>query len=544
MNKEFYIAKVLFLSRLNSIAKRRVYRKILIPSIIAVATLVFYFIQRFAAYLFRLRLTFLPNLPLYVLNLAVLSMLVFLFLRSITTVISVFYLSNDNMLLLSMPISGKSIFAGKFLYLIAEDSIYSLVLVLPFFTAFGIVNNLGVFYLLLSLLFCILLPVIPAVFAFLIIMPFANRLSSEKLQNISMLISVLLGMVIYFLTQIANPAYGLFKNNHITKVGTKLLLISKLLPSWAASEFSAKFLQGNIFGGSVIALTFIGANVLLFYFSYVLASKYYINGLLNTKRVERVIIKSKSTIKFGQSIVNALISKDVKILMRDTKLKVLLLSNVAYLTFFIVAFVFIPSKGSSFDFFMSNIFLITMYVIVDYFFCGQDALINLFIDRESIWVILTSPLQAAVFYWSKFIPPFTLGVVVNLLLLILSVVLTGAKSLSYTVAVSLPVVVAMPFIFTVTALFIGLQFPNFSSPKDPRKLIGGKVALILGIVYFVYILIFGVGIPILLNLVAESKGISFAFVSSLLIFSAISIVGGFPLVMLSIKRYKNLQIAK
>jgi len=119
----------------------------------------------------------------------------------------------------------------------------------------------------------------------------------------------------------------------------------------------------------------------------------------------------------------------------------------------------------------------------------------------------------------------------------------GVKA-SYIVIISLPVVIAMPFIFTVTALFIGFQFPNFHTPKDPRKLISGRVALVLAVVYFVYILIFGVGIPVLLNFIAKVKGISFAFLVSLIIFSIVSIGGGFPLVMLSIRKYESLQVAE
>ncbi len=543
MKKVFYIAKALILSRLNSISKRKIYRTILIPLIFAVAVVAFYLIQKLAIHLFGLHLEFLPNLPLYVLNLAVLSMLVFLFLGSITTILSVFYISNDITLLLSMPIGGKKIFAGKFLYVIAEDSIYSLVFVFPFFTAFGIVNKLGILYYLVSFLFCIALPILPATFAFLIIMPLANRLSSERLQNITMIISVLLGMLIYFLTQIANPAYGLFKNNHITGIGTKLLLMSKFSPSWAASDFSAKFLQGSAFAGSIIAFAFVGVNILLFYLSCALASRYYINSLFNVRRTERVVLKGKSVIKIGRSVMGALIGKDLKVLMRDTKVKVLLFSNLAYLAFFAVAFGFMPSKSTQSGSFSSIVFLIMMYVIVDYFLCGQNTLINLFIDRESIWVILTSPLKSAVFYWSKFIPPFSLGIIVNLLLLVLSLILMGVKA-SYASIISLPVVIAMPFIFTVTALFIGFQFPNFHTPKDPRKLISGRVALVLAVVYFVYILIFGIGIPILLNFIAKVKGVSFAFLISLIIFAIVSFGGGFPLVMLSIKKYEGLQIAE
>ncbi len=543
MKKVFYIAKALLLSRLNSIAKRKTYRTILIPLIFAVAILAFYLIQKLAIYLFGLRLEFLPDLPLYVLNLAVLSMFVFLFLGSITTILSVFYISNDITLLLSMPIGGKKIFAGKFLYVIAEDSIYSLVFVFPFFTAFGIVNKLGILYSLLSFLFCIALPVLPATFAFLTVMPLASKVSSEKLQNISMVISVLLGMLVYFLTQIANPAYGLFKNNHITGIGIKFLLISRISPSWIASEFSAKFIQGSAFAGSIIAFTFIVVNILLFYLSYALASRHYINSLFNVRQTERVVVKSESVIRIGRSVMGALVGKDLKVLMRDTKVKVLLLSNLAYLAFFAVAFVFMPSKSNQSISFSSIIFLLMMYVIVDYFLCGQNTLINLFIDRESIWVILTSPLKSAVFYWSKFIPPFALGIIVNFLLLMLSVILMGVKA-SYIVIISLPVVIAMPFIFTVTALFIGFQFPNFHTPKDPRKLISGRVALVLAVVYFVYILIFGVGIPVLLNFIAKVKGISFAFLVSLIIFSIVSIGGGFPLVMLSIRKYESLQVAE
>ncbi len=545
MKKEFYIVKALFLSRLNFLAKKKNFRKTLVIVISAVIVLVFYLIQKLAMYLFELHIPPLSSLPFYIINLAVLSLFIFMFFGSITTVLSVFYLANDIPLLLSAPISEREIFSGKFLYVVIEESLYSIVFVLPFFTALGLIKHLSIVYFLFSFLFCISLPILPIVFALFIVISIANKVSSRKLQSVSILINVLLGISIYMLTQIMNPAYGFFKNRYITDAGRKILIFSKFSPSWVAAEFSVKFAQGNIFIGSLIIISFVSVNILLFYLSYTVASGRYIKGLFNVQKVERISVKHNRAIDHENTTIRALVYKDSRMLMRDARAKVLLLSGIAYLTFFIIPFIIAFEKGSSSGFLFSTsiVFLMMIYVIADNYFCGQNALVNLFIDRESIWIILSSPLKASVFYWSKFLPPFIFGVAVNFMLLILFVVLLGVKSYSITM-ISLPMVVAMPFIFTTTALFIGFYFPNFRSPKDPRKLISGKVSLILAVIDFIYIIVFGVGLPIFLHFVLKFKSLLFVFVISLLIFSAISIIGGFPLIMLSIKRYNNLQIAE
>ena len=106
----------------------------------------------------------------------------------------------------------------------------------------------------------------------------------------------------------------------------------------------------------------------------------------------------------------------------------------------------------------------------------------------------------------------------------------------------MPFAIFLPLLFTASAIFVGMMFPNFKTPSDPRKLVSGKAALINGLFYFVYVIIalaIGIFSSFLIRVVGMSSAVIIMFFLVLILTVAIS----FPLITVAIKKYKEMEIS-
>ena len=550
MKKFFAIFEVYFISMLTSFSRRKLLRIPALTALLVIGGIVFYFLTRFAVFIFGV------NLPAplstidfgpIILNSIMLAMLIFLFLGSFTIILSTLYLSSDIKSLLSMPISERIIFSAKFTFANFEESLYPLFLVYPFFVGFGIKYHLGVLFYITSLFFSIFLPLIPFAIAALIVIPLAYRMSVKKLQTIALVLNMLFGVFIYLVTQIANPAFHIVNSNDIPSLLNKTQGILKLLPTNVAVSFSYAFKNGHSFRGFTEVLLFIGIGAVLFFIALVFAQKNYAAGLFRAERIESVKFissRAEKQILGGRLLsrhIGALISKDLKVLLRDPHIKTSVFMSLGYVGFFLFVFLISPMKNSGKSSYEATFMPILYFVIVDFMLCGQNALIMLLSDRESIWVPFMSGIQSNEFIWSKFLIPFISGEILNILLFVISIFLVKGSS-AKLLFVTLPFAIFLPLLFTASAIFVGMMFPNFKTPPDPRKLVSGKAALLNGLLYFIYVVI-AVIMGIFSSFLVKATGISSAVIIMFFLVGVLSVAISFPLITVAIKKYKEMEIS-
>ena len=544
------LLKAYFLSMITSISRKKNLRVPIFTGVLIAGGIVFYFITKLGLFVFSLRLPSYVasqiNLPSVILNSVVLAMLIFLFLGSFSVILSSLYLSSDTKLILSMPVTQRTVFLSKFIFANLEEAIYPLVLVYPFFVAFGIKYNVSPIFYIVSFIFVMLLPLLPFSIAALIIIPIAKRVSIKKLQTIVLILNMILGISIYLISQIPNPAFHIINSSNLPTVVNKIQSVLRFIPTQLAVTFSFAFKNGKIFEGIIYALIYPIIGLALMYLAIILSEKNYVEGLFRAEKTESVKFGAKSiekeirVSKFLPKHISALVSKDIKTLMRDSRIKTSLFLSIGYAGFFFFVFIISPAKNAkgSFDAF---ILPLMYFVIVDFMLCGQNALIMLFLDRESIWVPFLAKIKDSEFIWSKFFLPFVSGELMNLILLIFSVFLLKNTPKLY-ILITFPFAIFLPLLFTASAIFVGMLFPNFKTPSDPRKLVPGKAALLNGLLYFIFV-IGAVLLGLLGSFLVKLKGISFATLLMFLIVGILSVAISFPMLALAIKRFRELELS-
>ncbi len=542
------IFKAQLISALTSLSRKKSLRIPVLIGVLTAGVVIFYFVVRFAKFLFLLKLPEpFPAVDIapFVINGVVFTMFIFLLLNSFTIMLSTLYLSSDTKLLLSMPVTERSIFTGKFIFANFEESLYPLFLVYPFFVGFGAVFHLSILFYIVSFLFCISLPLIPFSLAAFIIVPLANRMSVKKLQTLVLVLNMIFGIIIYFISQISNPAFHMTNNKNIPLLLNKIQEILKLLPTNIAVSFSYAFKNYHLWIGAFEVLLFIMVGVAFFYIVLIFVEKDYKEGLFRAERIESIKVSAHSAekqiigSKFLSRHINALISKDIKIFMRDPKIKASLFISLAYIGFFLIVFLINPVRSSGKSLSNAAFMPVLYFVIVDFMLCGQNTSVILLLDRESLWVPLMSRVQSNEFIWSKFTIPFISGEVVNIFLFLVSLLLVkgnGGKLLFIT----LPFAIFLPLLFTASAIFVGMLFPNFKTPVNPRQLVSGKTAAINAILYVIYIFV-ALAAGFFAAFLVKLKGIPFTVAAMFIIAGVLSIAVSFPLMAFAIRRYKDLE---
>jgi hypothetical protein len=397
-----------------------------------------------------------------------------------------------------------------------------------------------------SLLFTISLPLIPFSIAALIIIPLVNKISVKKLQTIALILNVIFGILIYIVSQIPNPAYHIVDIKRLPSLAEKMYGITQILPTNIAVSFSYAFKNSHAAKGMTEVLIFITIGVVLFYIALLFAKRNYKEGVFKAEQVENAkvsrhysekeIIRTKMLPKH----ISSLISKDIKILTRDAKIKTSIFTSIAYVVFFLFVFIVMPMSKQDKSLSDMSFMPILYFVIADFMLCGQNALILLFADRESIWIPLLSNVKSNEFVWSKFVLPFASGEIINIVLFTISFALIKGNN-AKLLFITLPFAIFMPFLFTSSAIFVGMLFPTFRTPKNPRKLVSGKAAFVNGIIY-VILTIAAVVSGIFSSFLVKSKGIAFTTIAMFLLVGVLTIAISFPLITFAINKYKNIKI--
>ncbi len=545
MKKFFALLKADIVSSLTFSKNRRM-RIFGILGIAAAIAVSCYLLSKLAVFLFTLKLPAgFPqiNVAALTMNGIIFAALIYLFLGSFSFVLSKLYLSSDNDLLLSMPVDERTVFSARFVSVVFDESLYLVALVYPFFIGYGIVSHLNFVYYALSFLFTVTLPVVPFALAVFILMPLAEKFSAKKLQNAMIVIYMVSGFVFYFITQIFNPSLGILKNAKFNSLARTLNGTLKFLPSNVGYLFAESFGKGNYFYGIIVLILFVAFSAFLFYLTVLFARGRYGEGVVNALRTESVKVKfrEEGNVPFLNPKVRALLFKDIKLLLRDARLKTAVFMNLAYIVFFLFAFVFMPLNGKQAkEFSFDAVFLpLMLFAITDFMVSFQSGAALFFADRRSVWVLLMSKVKPAEFFWSKFIIPFVLGEAVNIVLFAVSLIVLGQDN-AKVLLLSIPVMLFFPFLLTSFSLAMSALFPDFSVPKNPRKLISGKIALVGVILDFLSIGA-AMGLGFLGTFLAKTKGFSFTLVVLFAIVAVVTFAVSFPLIALAINRIKKFE---
>ncbi|EEL87050.1 ABC transporter, permease [Bacillus cereus AH1272] len=250
---------------------------------------------------------------------------IWVFLMSITNILTVFYYSNDIEMLLPLPLKPAQIISAKFLTVLITQYVMSSFILLPIFITYGLKSGAFITYYIYMIFIYLLFPIVPLVLASLlmtVIMRYTNIAKNKDRGNIFIgIVSILFIVGINVFLQWKNKSS--FSEDALTNylANNQSSLLVQMTNYFPTTYFGAVALVENAnWKGPLYIIIFALISFVFFVLFYYIAERTYLKGVigLSTSTAKKQIITSeglqKSTVQ--SSHLKAYVKKEFKTLFR------------------------------------------------------------------------------------------------------------------------------------------------------------------------------------------------------------------------------------
>ncbi|MGX5436550.1 putative ABC transporter permease subunit [Bacillus thuringiensis] len=250
---------------------------------------------------------------------------IWVFLISITNILTVFYYSNDIEMLLPLPLKPAQIISAKFLTVLITQYVMSSFIVLPIFITYGLKSGAFITYYIYMIFIYLLFPIVPLVLASLlmtIIMRYTNIAKNKDRGNIFIgIVSILFIVGINVFMQWRNKSAFSGDGAAEYLVNNQSSLIVQMTNYFPTTYFGAVALvESANWKGLLYVIIFAVISFVFFVLFYYIAERTYLKGVigLSTSTAKKQVISAeglqKSTVQ--SSHLKAYVKKEFKTLFR------------------------------------------------------------------------------------------------------------------------------------------------------------------------------------------------------------------------------------
>ncbi|MDM5189055.1 ABC transporter permease [Bacillus sp. DX4.1] len=250
---------------------------------------------------------------------------IWVFVISITTILTVFYYSDDVETLLPLPLQPSHIITAKFITVLITQYVMASFVILPIFIVYGMQSGAFITYYLYVLLVYLFFPIIPLVLASLlmtVIMRYTNIAKNKDRSNIfigMLSLFFIVGINLFIQWKNKSVASGDMMANYFTDNQSSLLVqMTNYFPS---SYFGAMGLVEHAsWKGILYVLIFAAISFAFFVLFFYVSQRTYLKGVigLSTSTAKKEVISTenfnKATIQ--SSHLKAYVKKEFRILFR------------------------------------------------------------------------------------------------------------------------------------------------------------------------------------------------------------------------------------
>ena len=245
---------------------------------------------------------------------------IWVFLMSITNILTVFYYSNDIEMLLPLPLKPAQIISAKFLTVLITQYVMSSFILLPIFITYGLKSGAFITYYIYMIFIYLLFPIVPLVLASLlmtIIMRYTNIAKNKDRGNIFIgIVSILFIVGINVFMQWRNKSAfsgdgaAEYLVNNQSSFSTNDKLFSNYI-FWSSGISRKCKLEGPLY-----VIIFAVISFVFFVLFYYIAERTYLKGVigLSTSTAKKQVISAeglqKSTVQ--SSHLKAYVKKNLK----------------------------------------------------------------------------------------------------------------------------------------------------------------------------------------------------------------------------------------
>ncbi len=365
--------------------------------------------------------------------------------------------SNDNDLLLSMPIKPTTILASRITYITVWNLITSLFVMIPAFIAYANNVDVTITYYIYAFIVLLFLPVVPTILASIIGSVIAYFTSKSNAKNwFEIIISFAMVFLIYYATGRMNDIINYIANNinnfeQVLKYG-----------------FYPVYLVGRIFNENSLSslILYILINVSLFtIFTYLLSinfkkiiAKLQENRTKSNYDVKNLTTKSVGKILFYKEI-KRFFSSPIYVFNTSTGIVLLLIGALASIFYDIDQILMTINIGGG-----SNIFMLLVPVILLVVFLSNTTSASISLEGKNFWILKNLPVNPLQIFKGK--------IALNMAL-VLPFVITSLIIMYFTVGLSLIQLVTLILLALIAALvsaefglLVNLKFPKMDAIND------------------------------------------------------------------------------
>ncbi|PEL45943.1 putative ABC transporter permease subunit [Bacillus toyonensis] len=250
---------------------------------------------------------------------------IWVFLMSITNILTVFYYSNDIEMLLPLPLKPAQIISAKFLTVLITQYVMSSFILLPIFITYGLKSDAFITYYIYMIFIYLLFPIVPLVLASLlmtVIMRYTNIAKNKDRGNIFIgIVSILFIVGINVFMQWRNKSAFSGDGAAEYLVNNQSSLIVQMTNYFPSTYFGAVALvESANWKGPLYVMIFALISFVFFVLFYYIAERTYLKGVigLSTSTAKKEVISAeglqKSTVQ--SSHLKAYVKKEFKTLFR------------------------------------------------------------------------------------------------------------------------------------------------------------------------------------------------------------------------------------
>ena len=433
-------------------------------------------------------------IPRKLMSLVFLIVISVLLISTTTSAFSIFFLSDDLMLLMSAPVPVGPLYFARLIEMVINSSWMVLFFGLPVFLAFGTAMDAPwSYYVALGAIFPALL-LIPGALGSIIAVVLTRLFSARRSRDMIVVLVVLAFVAIYLLIRTMQPERLLDEESF----GTMMEFLdmfrapeSRYLPTQWATEFLFPLCEGGrpvawlpglaVFstaGGLCAISAWVGTT--LYRDAYDRAQTGRVRHTPDSDGGRRLLGPwfDRLGLRFGR-LTGPLLIKDLRVFLRDTNqwLQLVLLGALAAV--YVLNFSYLKlAEFSWFTLYTINhamVGLVLAGVAVRFVFPAVS------LEGRAWWIVRSAPVELAAFMHSKLLTHFVALALLGSLLSVLSCAVIGAP-LAFAV-ISVGQVLALALAVSAIGVGLGAVYPKFTA-ENPAKIptgVGGVAFMVTSV---------------------------------------------------------------
>ena len=435
---------------------------------------------------------------------------VIIILTGIATSFYILYLSKDLELLLSFPISYRTVFVYKFIEILISNSYLFIIIIFPFLIAYGISSTMPLAYypiMIIVFLSVLSIPTSIGVLIGMLVVRYVNPARSKEMLGV---IGGFFAIAFFVAFQIL-PRFFEGKSEELKSMGVESIKqyilatfdkpFLKIIPTTLGSNTLFSFHNGSYGSFALNFILIIFISVFLVFLCIILSQKLYYSGWSSSSQVisrrrirkegpgDEIITGDKRFAAPVFSRVNYLLIKDFKVLLRTpARLMQVFIPFLVYI--FLFFFVLRDNSGAEINFFIGRDTLFFLF-----FPLFTICIVNMNVSGNNIggeglnfWIIKVSPILTRKVLQIKIIFSSIVSILCGIVgIIILYFVL---KPGPLYLVLGLLLLILFSWGESIIGTSIGTFFPEFRPVQSSKSNITFLGGLLTFIFFIVYLLIF------------------------------------------------------